>query len=49
MGCRTCGGGSYVETYQVRLPNGTVRRYATAAEAKAAAKALGGSFEVVRR
>ena len=50
MGYRTCcGGRTTTESYQVRMPNGTVKRYATAAEAKAAAKSAGGAFEVVRR
>lgn len=49
MGCRTCGGGTNrPEVYQVRMPNGTVKRYATEAEARSAARASGGAFEVVR-
>lgn len=49
MGCRSCGGGAVTLIYQVRLPNGTVRRYSSEAEAKAAAKASGGEYQRLNR
>ncbi|SNS58704.1 hypothetical protein SAMN05421642_103394 [Rhodococcoides kyotonense] len=43
MGCN-CGGRKAV-THQVTRPDGTTKSYGTAAEAKAAATASGGSYE----
>lgn len=47
MGCN-CGGGSKRVIHQVRRPDGTVKRYATEAEARAAA-AAGGQYTRIER
>jgi hypothetical protein len=49
MGCSRCGGGGGSTVHQVRFPDGTVKRYATAAEAQAAADATGGTYAAVQR
>jgi hypothetical protein len=47
VGCNCRGGGSVV--FQVRRPDGTTKRYASEAEAKAAAKSTGGEYQQLRR
>lgn len=50
MACSACSGNKNVTEYQVRWPaTGIVRRYATEAEARAAAQHDGGVYEQVRR
>lgn len=50
MGCSSCRSGSAKGTvWQVRLPSGQVRRYVTEGEAKAAAKKVGGTVQVISR
>ena len=49
MACNCGQGNKTVEAYQVRWPNGTVKRYATEAEARTAAEHSEGAFEVTRR
>lgn len=48
MACN-CGGGAQKTIHQVRRPDGTVKRYSTAAEAKAAAAATGGEYTQITR
>lgn len=48
MGCGSCGGGRTLQ-HRVRFPDGTVRRYATEAEARAVvAKKPGAEYQAVR-
>lgn len=35
--------------YQVVMPDGTIRRYSTEAEARAAATATGGEYQAIER
>jgi len=50
MGCSSCGGGGQQIIHQVRYPNQRIVRYATAAEAKAAAAAKSGAeYQRVQR
>jgi hypothetical protein len=48
MACGSCGGSVKV-IHQVRRPDGTVKRYATSAEAKAAASKTGYEYTEIRR
>lgn len=48
MACN-CGGGQKKVIHQVRRPDGTVRRYSTQAEAKAAASQPGASYTKIER
>lgn len=43
MACGSCGGGARI-IHQVRRPDGTVKRYATANEARAAASKPGYTY-----
>lgn len=48
MGCN-CGGGAKRTVHQVRRSDGTVKRYATEAEAKAAASQPGATYTKIER
>lgn len=49
MGCRSCGErGPRRTVHEVRNTDGTVRRYATEVEARAAATASGGVYAPIR-
>jgi hypothetical protein len=48
MACN-CGGGAKKAIHQVRRPDGTVKRYATEAEARAAADATNGEYQQLQR